>query len=98
LVDSPPKAHLVVEFLNAIFYFCGFIVMAKPIVEAKPSCHGSACDSMKAEAVFAAFNWVLFTGTTILALVGMFKRCCGSKRKQQQEDVAMKEAQMNNAV
>jgi hypothetical protein len=87
----------VVEFLNAIFYFCGFIVMAKPIAEAK-SCHGTACDSMKAEAVFAAFNWVLFTGTTILALVQIFQRCCGSKRKQQQDDVAMKEAQMNNAV
>lgn len=51
---------------------------------------------MKAEAVFAAFNWVLFTGTTALSLMELFKRCCGSKRKQQQQDeIAMKEAQMN---
>jgi hypothetical protein len=96
LTASPPKIHLVIEFLNAIFFFCGFIVMAKPLADST-TCHGSACDAMKAEVVFAAFSWVLWTGTTILALVEIFKRCCGSKRKQQ-DDVAMKEAQMNNNV
>jgi hypothetical protein len=81
-----------------VFYFCGFIVMAKPLAESK-TCDGSACDAMKAEAVFAAFNWVLFTGTAILSLVELFKRCCGSKRKQQQQDeIAMKQAQMNGVV
>lgn len=52
---------------------------------------------MKAETVFAAFNWVLWSGTTILALVEMFKRCCGSKRKQQ-DDVGMKQAQVDGVV
>lgn len=70
--------------------------MAKPLFDSK-NCHGSACDSMKVETVFAALNWVLFSGTTILALVQIFKRCCGSKRKGQ-EDVAMKEAQIGSAV
>jgi len=94
--SSPPKIHLVVEFLNAVFFFCGFIVMAKPLADSK-TCHGSACDAMKAETVFAAFNWVLWSGTTILALVEMFKRCCGSKRKQQ-DDVGMKQAQVDGVV
>lgn len=52
---------------------------------------------MKAETVFAAFGWVLWSGTTLLALIEMFKRCCGSKRKQQ-EDIAMKEAQIGGVV
>lgn len=70
--------------------------MAKPLADSK-TCHGSACDAMKAETVFAAFNWVLWSGTTILALVEMFKRCCGSKRKQQ-DDVGMKQAQVDGVV
>ena len=85
-----------VEFLNAVFFFCGFIIMAKSLSDSK-TCHGSACDSMKAETVFAAFGWVLWSGTTLLALIEMFKRCCGSKRKQQ-EDIAMKEAQIGGVV
>lgn len=93
---NTPKTHLVVEFLNSVFYFCGFIIMAKPLADAS-ACHGSACSAMKAGVIFASFNWVLWTGTTVLAVVEIFKKCCGSKRKEQ-DDVAMKEAQMNNAV
>jgi hypothetical protein len=83
--------------LNIVFTFSGFIALAKGLSTATV-CKGAPCDAARAEDVFTCFNWILWTGTTIIALVELFKRgCCGSKARKQQ-NAAIKETQLNNIV
>jgi len=66
----PTAAHkfgiLAAEVLTMIFWFAGFI--AEAVLLTDVSCHrGSVCRSMQAATVFAAFEWLLFSATTIMS-------------------------------
>ncbi|KAJ9618514.1 hypothetical protein H2203_009111 [Taxawa tesnikishii (nom. ined.)] len=67
--SNPIWAHkfvvLGVESLTMLFWFAGFIALA--VFLSDRVCYGHVCNAAKAAAVFAAFEWVLFTATTVMA-------------------------------
>ncbi|RMJ23294.1 hypothetical protein PHISP_05844 [Aspergillus sp. HF37] len=61
---------LAVEVLTMIFWFAGFIALAASLPPTR-ACHWIVCSELQAATVFGAFEWALFTCTTILALLGV---------------------------
>lgn len=66
----PEAAHkygiLAAEIITMIFWFAGFIATAVLLTDT--GCRrGSVCRSLQAATVFGAFEWALFTATTIMA-------------------------------
>lgn len=73
-------ALLAVEVLTMLFWFAGFIALA---VFASDHCPESsrACGTMKAAAAFAAFEWLLWTVTTVLVALKTFRSGASSTTK-----------------
>ncbi|KAI9699311.1 MAG: hypothetical protein M1836_002921 [Candelina mexicana] len=74
----PSLAHkfavLGVEVLTMLFWFAGFIALAVYISDTIfDYCTGGFCSGLKAACVFAAFEWLLFTATTILSALHVFR-------------------------
>ncbi|CAG8976322.1 hypothetical protein HYALB_00005729 [Hymenoscyphus albidus] len=69
---SHPYAHLGFEFLNTLFYFAGFIALAVFIGKLL-FCRGSVCAAARADATFAAFSWLLWTASTVIVALQIFK-------------------------
>lgn len=69
---SHPYAHIGFEALNTLFYFAGFVALAAFIGKLL-FCRGSVCAAARADAVFAAFNWLLWTGSTVIVALQVFK-------------------------
>ncbi|EOD49496.1 hypothetical protein GTA08_BOTSDO00131 [Neofusicoccum parvum] len=71
----PVAAHkfgiLAAEALTMLFWFAGFIALAVWLDDRV--CFGSVCASAKAATVFAAFEWLIFAGTTILATLHVWR-------------------------
>jgi hypothetical protein len=87
IIASHPYAHFALELLNTIFYFAGFIALAA-FLSKLLFCRGSVCAAARADAVVAAFGWLLWAAsTTILALHMLRKGGADSEDK-----VAMNEA------
>ncbi|KFY71415.1 hypothetical protein V499_08367 [Pseudogymnoascus sp. VKM F-103] len=79
----PAAAHkhaiLVAEALTMLFWFAGFIALADLL--GKVGCtsrQGKACGESIGGTVFAAFEWLLFLGTTALAALHVFRTRGGS--------------------
>jgi len=72
----PTAAHkfgiLAAEFITMIFWFAGFIAFAVFITDW--GCRrGNVCRSSQAATVFAAFEWLLFAATTIMASLHVWR-------------------------
>ncbi|KAH8593230.1 marvel domain-containing protein, partial [Bisporella sp. PMI_857] len=67
-----PYAHLAVEAVNMLFFFAGFIALAA-FLGRLLFCRGSVCAAARADAVFGAFSWALWTASTALVALDMFK-------------------------
>jgi hypothetical protein len=65
--------HLGAEAGTMIFWFAGFIAMAVWVSDHLRGCSGRVCHSARAAVVFAAFEWVLWTVTTILTALKAFR-------------------------
>jgi hypothetical protein len=88
---SHPFAHLTFEVLNVLFYFAGFVALAV-FLSKLLFCRGSVCAAARADAVFAAFSWMLWTGTTTILALEIFKGGVSGMRTDKQAKTAMKEA------
>jgi hypothetical protein len=88
---SHPFAHLAFEVLNLLFYFAGFVALAV-FLSKLLFCRGSVCAAARADAVFAAFSWILWTGTTTILALEIFKGGVSGMRTDKQAKMAMKEA------
>ncbi|KAF4554135.1 Hypothetical protein D9617_5g070120 [Elsinoe fawcettii] len=64
-------AILGVEALTMLFWFAGFIALA--VFLSDRVCFGNVCNSAKAAAAFAAFEWVFFAITTTMATIHVFR-------------------------
>ncbi|KFX97105.1 hypothetical protein O988_05033 [Pseudogymnoascus sp. VKM F-3808] len=70
---------LVAEALTMLFWFAGFIALADLLGRVGcTSRAGKACSESIAATVFAAFEWLLFAGTTILAALHVWRTRGGS--------------------
>jgi len=69
---SHPIAHFTLEILNTLFYFAGFIALSTFLAKLL-FCRGSVCAAARADAVFAAFGWVQWTGSAALLGFEMMK-------------------------
>jgi uncharacterized membrane protein (DUF485 family) len=66
-------AILALDALTMLFWFAGFIALAV-YRDDFPRCSGTrACDTLTAAIVFGAFEWLLFTATTVLAALHVLK-------------------------
>jgi len=88
---SHPYAHLGFEVLNLLFYFAGFIALATFLGKLL-FCRGTVCAAARADAIFAAFSWMLWTGTTTILALEIFKGGISGMRTDRQAKTAMKEA------
>ncbi|KAF2840285.1 hypothetical protein M501DRAFT_1002605 [Patellaria atrata CBS 101060] len=72
----PVAAHkfaiLGVEVVTMIFWFAGFIALAAFLGNGR-ECRGSVCNSARAGVAFAAFEWLLFTATTVMAVLHVYR-------------------------
>ena len=69
---SQRTACLIVEALNALFYFTGFIAIAV-LVGGMDSCDGPVCAAARADAVLAATQFSTWIATSFLMAQDMFK-------------------------
>ncbi|KAI4192415.1 MAG: hypothetical protein LQ346_004324 [Caloplaca aetnensis] len=58
--------HLAMDAITALFWFAGFIALAAWYGD-HDYCLGSFCGVVVATCVFGAFEWLLFTATTVLS-------------------------------
>lgn len=86
-IVSHPYAHLGFEVVNMLFYFAGFVALATFLGKLL-FCRGSVCAAARADAVFAAFSWLLWTGTSAILALEIFR----GGFKGVQTDVAAKQA------
>ncbi|KHJ35441.1 hypothetical protein EV44_g0402 [Erysiphe necator] len=77
--------------MNVLFYFAGFIALST-FISKLLFCRGSVCSAARADAVFAAFSWALWTGSTALLALEIFKVGIGGSRADSNSSKAMKEA------
>jgi len=63
---------LAAEFLTMIFWFAGFIALAVLLTDTH-CYHWGPCRAAKAAVVFAAFEWLLFAATTIMASLHVWR-------------------------
>lgn len=87
---SHPYGHLAFEVLNAFFYFAGFIALSAFLGKLL-FCRGSVCAAARADAVFSAFSFLLWTGTTTLLALEMFKGGFRTHSQDMKTKMAMKE-------
>jgi len=71
---------LAAEFLTMIFWFAGFIALAVLLTDIR--CHyWGPCRAAKAAVVFAAFEWLLFSATMIMAGLHVWRTRNGHNNK-----------------
>jgi hypothetical protein len=84
---------LAFEIVNTLFYFAGFIALAVFLGKLL-FCRGSVCAAARADAVFAAFSWILWCGSTVILALEIFKGGIKGIKTDKQATAAMKEAPM----
>ncbi|OCK77961.1 hypothetical protein K432DRAFT_303022 [Lepidopterella palustris CBS 459.81] len=71
----PNAAHkygiLAAEAITMIFWFAGFIALA--VFLSDRVCFGRVCDAAKAGTAFAAFEWLFFAATTLMAVLHVYR-------------------------
>ncbi|TVY49388.1 hypothetical protein LOCC1_G000828 [Lachnellula occidentalis] len=71
-LEFVPRFAPKVEVLNTLFYFAGFIALAVFIGKLL-FCRGSVCSAARADAVFAAFSWILWAASSVVGALKIFK-------------------------
>jgi hypothetical protein len=74
-----------------LFYFAGFIALSV-FLGKLVYCRGSVCAAARADAVFAAFSWILWTGSTLILALEIFRGGFDGVRTDKRATAAMKEA------
>ncbi|TVY35353.1 hypothetical protein LSUB1_G004454 [Lachnellula subtilissima] len=87
---SHPYALFVVEILNTLFYFSGFIALAV-FIGRLLFCRGSVCSAARADAVFAAFSWILWASSSVVGALKIFRGGFQNMKTDRQASSAMKE-------
>lgn len=87
---SHPYAHLGFEVVNTIFYFSGFIALSVFIGKLL-FCRGSVCAAARADAAFAAFSWMLWTASSVVVAMKIFRGGFKGLKTDKQATSAMKE-------
>ncbi|TVY21079.1 hypothetical protein LARI1_G001091 [Lachnellula arida] len=87
---SHPYAHFAVEVLNTLFYFSGFIALAV-FVGRLLFCRGSVCSAARADVVFAAFSWVLWAASSVIAALNIFRGGFQNMKTDRNASSVMKE-------
>jgi hypothetical protein len=72
MIASHPYGAFVLELLNVLFYFAGFIALAV-FLSSLLFCRGSVCGSARASTVFAATEFALWGMTAVLMAKDVFK-------------------------
>ncbi|OCL02138.1 hypothetical protein AOQ84DRAFT_434514 [Glonium stellatum] len=71
----PNAAHkygiLAAEALTMVFWFAGFIALA--VFLSDRICFGTVCNVAKAGTAFAAFEWLFFAATTLMATLHVWR-------------------------
>jgi len=62
---------LAAEAVTMIFWFAGFIALAAFLSDRV--CFGSVCSAAKAATAFAAFEWLFFAGSTLMAALHCYR-------------------------
>jgi len=88
---SHPFGILAFNVLNMLFYFAGFIALAVFLGKLL-FCRGSVCAAARADAFFAAFSWLLWSASSALVGLQMFKGGFAGLKTDRQAKSAMKEA------
>jgi len=72
----PVAAHkyaiLAAEAVTMIFWFAGFLAAAV-LLSGFNFCNGSVCGAARGAVIFGAFEWVLFSATTIMAIIHVLR-------------------------
>ncbi|RDL41715.1 Uncharacterized protein BP5553_01694 [Venustampulla echinocandica] len=76
-------AILAAEAVTMIFWFAGFIALAVLLGDIRCGRWGGVCRASQAATVFGAFEWLLFTATTVAAALHAFG--LGSSRTKQHD-------------
>jgi len=88
---SIPYIHIALEVINAIMYFAGFIALSvflgKLLI-----CKGKVCASARAASVFAAFNFLLWSATTGLLALEIFRGGLAGMKTDKAAQKAMAES------
>ncbi|TVY24578.1 hypothetical protein LHYA1_G006303 [Lachnellula hyalina] len=87
---SHPYALFVVEILNTLFYFSGFIALAV-FIGRLLFCRGSVCSAARADAVFAAFSWILWAASSVVGALKIFRGGFQNMKTDHQASSVMKE-------
>jgi len=73
----PTAAHkfgiLAADALTMIFWFAGFIAMAVLLTDVGCGRYWGVCRAAEAATVFAAFEWLLFAATTLMATLHVWR-------------------------
>ncbi|KAG9240934.1 membrane-associating domain-containing protein [Calycina marina] len=73
----PTIAHkfgiLAAEVLTMLFWFAGFIALAVLLTDVGCNSRWGVCSASVAGVVFAAFEWLLFSATTIMAALHVWR-------------------------
>lgn len=84
---SHPYAHLALEILNALFYFAGFVALAVFLAKLL-FCRGTVCGTARADAVFAAFAWILWSGSAAMLATEFFRGGVKSLKQVRTDEAA----------
>ena len=81
--------------MNMVFYFAGFVALAAFLGKLL-FCRGSVCSAARADASFAAFSWVLWTASSAITAMDLFRGGFSLKgaKTDAQAKSAMKEVDM----
>ncbi|EKD21005.1 uncharacterized protein L3040_004623 [Drepanopeziza brunnea f. sp. 'multigermtubi'] len=88
---ATPIIHLAVNLLPTIFFFSGFVALTVFLGKLL-FCRGSVCGAARADAAFAFFSWLLWTGSSALVGLQMFNGRFADMKTDNQAKSAMKEA------
>jgi hypothetical protein len=91
---SHPYAHFFFEILNTLFYFAGFIALSV-FLSKLLFCRGKVCAAARADAVFASFSFMLWTGTTTILALEFFKGGVQGVMTDRKAEAAMKAEKKN---
>ena len=93
-IVSHPWAHLAFEVINTVYYFAGFVALSVFLGKLL-FCRGSVCAAARADAVFAALSFLLWTGSTAILAVEIFKGRFNRSKTDRRAAAAMSEMPAN---
>ncbi|KAG0647871.1 hypothetical protein D0Z07_5939 [Hyphodiscus hymeniophilus] len=84
---SHPYAHLTLSILNSLFYFAGFVALSTFLGKLL-FCRGSVCSAARADTAFAALSWAIWTGSSAMLGLELFKGGLKSLKGAKTDEIA----------